>query len=268
MLAAGAVALLNVFGILVACLIIAWPVYRVVTLWLEKAIGTGEAVLAIFILLAFLGGIMRTWGQPVSILVWLLLLALALVIVVGGRVKDRRKLNAFFRADVAAAQRAIEKDPDNAAAHMRLATLFEQRREFEVAIRHYQEVVRVVPRDSEARMALSNCVERQRKAATGNLICWRCGRENAGDAAYCQGCGALISDRNLIVQRLTSPGVTRGVAVVAVVSLVTVITGSLARIVPLWLTVPCYALLFLAVLCYVYPRWFTPRGWRRGEDGR
>ncbi len=260
MIVLGAFALFNVFAIAVACLIIAWPVYRVVTLWLEKAIGPGEAMLAIFILLAFLAGIMRTWGQLVNILVWLLLVAVALVILVGGRVRDRRKLDAFFRADVAAAQRALEKDPENAAAHMRLGTLFEQKREFEVAIRHYQEVVRLVPRDSEARLALSNCVERQRKAATGSLVCWRCGRENAGDASHCRSCGVLISDRNLIVQRLTSPRVTRGVTVVAIASLVTAVAGSVARIVPLWATVPCYALLFLAVLCYVYPRWSQPRG--------
>jgi tetratricopeptide (TPR) repeat protein len=269
MLVAGAAAtLLTVFSVFVACMVIAWPVYRIVTLWLDNAIGWGEAMLGIFILLAFLAGIMRTWGQLSSIFLWLLLLALALVIVVGGRVRNRRRLDGFFRADIAAAGRALAKDPENAAAHMRLASLRERQRDYETAIHHYQEVVRIVPRDSEARLALAHCIEKQRRTLTGNLTCWRCGRENAGDAAHCHGCGSLISDRNLIVGWLTSRGMTRATAAVAIVSVAIAVAGSVARVVPLWATIPCYALLFVAVLCYVYPRWSQPKGWRREASGR
>lgn len=259
MLFAVAGAGLIVFCVLAACLVLCLPVFRIVSLWLENGISTGEALLAIFALLSFLAGIMRTWGQPISILLWLLLVGLALIIFLGGRFRDRKRLDQFFRADVAAAERALERDPENAAAHMRLGNLHEQQREFEAAIQHYQEVVRLVPRDSEGRLILASCIEKRRRAVTGHLVCWRCGRENATDAAHCRSCGSLISDRNLIARWLTSPRVSRGVTAIALGSLTVAVGGSLARIVPLWIAIACYGLLFLAVLCYVYPRWSQPK---------
>lgn len=253
-------AFLTVVAVFVACLILAWPIYRVVSLWLDQAIGTGEASLALFALLSFLGGIMRTWGQPLNVLLWLLLLATAAVISVGHRARRRIKLDEFFRADVAAAQRALAKDPDNAAAHMRLGTLYEQREDFDAAIEHYEQVTRTVPRDSEARLLLANVIEKRRRATTGHLICWRCGRENATDAAHCQACGVLISDRNRVLRWLALPKTSRAIAALAIASLISAVAGSLLESVPVPLTILCYALLFLAVLCYVYPRWSQPEG--------
>ena len=108
-------------------------------------------------------------------------------------------------------------------------------------------------------MRLAGAVEKRRRQATGGLVCWRCGRENADTAAYCSDCGALISDRNQMIQYLSSRPVARTVAVATGLSLLSAVAGSVLRSIPNTVTGVSFVLLFLCVLCYVYPRWARPR---------
>jgi tetratricopeptide (TPR) repeat protein len=253
-------AVLTVMAVVAACLILAWPVYRIVEAWLDRRLDTAELTVGLFVMFGFLAGIMTTWGRPANLALWLLLIALAFVLVAGTRQAERRRLDEFFEADVAAAKRAIVAHPDNAAAYMRLGQLFEQRGDLDTAIEQYEEVVRLMPRDAEGRLALANAVEKHRMAATGGLICWQCGRENARDAGHCAGCGALISDRNRILSWLSSRTVSLAVLWGAGILLPLALVTSLLHVVPAALTVLLYLLVFLLACGYVYPRWARSRG--------
>ena len=250
----------TVIGIAIACLILAWPVYRLIGAWFDRQLDTGELVVALFVMFGFLAGIMTTWGRPANAALWLLLIVLAIVISVGTRRSEKRRWDRLVEADIAAAKRAIIAHPDNAAAYMRLGQLYEQRGDLEEAIRHYGEVVRLVPRDSEGKLALGNAIEKRRLAATGNRVCWQCGRENAPDQAYCGGCGALISDRNRVILWLASQKVTLGLAWSAGILLLLAVATSVLHLVPGSVTVLLYLVLVLLAACYVYPRWARPRG--------
>ena len=238
----------------VVCFILAAPTYRVISMWVMRELSAAEAVGALVVLLAFLAGIMTTWGRPINLLLWLLLILLAGAIWFAGKQHDRQRLDRFFREDVAASMRALAKDPTNAAAHLRLGQLYEARGDLDTAIQHFDAACRIVPRDSEARLALSNAIERKRREALHSLTCWCCGAENAATAAHCHQCGVLISDRNQIVEVLSRPPVVKAVACVAIGALALAVTGSFVRVIPLPVTVLAYLLLFLAAMCYVYPR--------------
>jgi tetratricopeptide (TPR) repeat protein len=252
-------ALLAFFGVIVLLFILAWPTYRIVSMWLMRDLSGAEAVAALVVLLAFLTGIVTTWGRPLSLLLLLMLATLAGVVWFAGKHHDRRRLNRFFQEDVAASERALVKDPDNAAAHMRLGMLYERRGDLDTAIHHYGETARLAPRDSEGRLALANAIERRRRAAMGSLTCWRCGTENAHTASHCRECGALISDRNQLLDWLTDSSFARAVPWVGLGALVTALLGSLLRPIPVAVTVLAYLLLFAAVLCYVLPHWARAR---------
>jgi len=252
-------AIVTVMGVAAACLILAWPVYRILEAWFDRRIDTAELMVALFVMFGFVAGIMTTWGQPANIAVWLLLIALAFVLTLGTRRVERRKLDEFFEADVAAAKRAILAHPDNAAAYMRLGQLYEQRGDLDLAITQYEEVVRLVPRDSEGRLALANAIEKKRLATTGGLVCWQCGRENARNAARCGGCGALISERNRILTWLSSRNVSWAIAWSAGILLSLAVVTSILHVVPAAVTVLLYLMLFLLACSYVYPRWTRSR---------
>ena len=124
-----------------------------------------------------------------------------------------------------------------------------------------------MPRDSEARLALANAIERNRRETLDSAVCWQCGTENARTASHCRECGALISDRNQLLEWMTESSFARALPWVAVVALLVAVTGSVIRAVPGSATMLAYLLLFAAVLCYVYPRWARARGRGRGETG-
>jgi tetratricopeptide (TPR) repeat protein len=257
-------AFFTVFGVIAVLFILAWPAYRIVSMWLMRELSAGEAIGALVVLLAFLAGIITTWGTAVSGLLLLLLAALAGTIWFAGRTRDRRRLDRFFHEDVAASERALAKDPTNAAAHMRLAQLYEARGDLDTAIHHYEEAARLVPRDSEARLALGNAIERQRREALHSLTCFSCGTENAPTASHCRECGAMISGRNQLIGWLTQPPFGTALPWVGAAWLVLAVTGSLLRAIPLGITALAYLLLFASMLCYVYPRWAR----RREVQGR
>jgi tetratricopeptide (TPR) repeat protein len=259
MVAEAQTALLAFFGVIVLLFILAWPTYRIVSMWLMKDLTAVEAVAALVVLLAFLAGIVTTWGRPLSALLLLMLATLAGVVWFAGKHHDRRRLDRFFQEDVAASERALVKDPDNAAAHMRLGMLYERRGDLDTAIDHYQETARLAPRDSEGRLALANAIERKRRAALRTLTCWRCGTENAHTASHCRECGALVSDRNQLLEWLTESSFARAVPWVGLGALLVAVSGSLLRLVPAAVTVLAYLLLFTAALCYVLPRWARAR---------
>jgi ribosomal protein L40E len=228
-------------------------------MWLMRELTGVEAVGALVVLLAFLAGIITTWGSSLSGLLLVLLGVLSGLIWCAGRTRDRRRLNRFFEEDVAASQRALAKDPSNAAAHMRLGQLYEGRGDLDLAIHHYEEASRLVTRDSEARLALGNAIERKRREALKCLICFSCGAENAVTAVHCRECGSMISARNQAIGWLTQSPFARLRPWALLAVLLLAVVGSLVRAVPAALTVVAYVLLFGLMLCYVYPRWARAR---------
>jgi len=259
MVAAAQEAFLTIVGIVAVLFILAWPAYRIVSMWLMRELSAAEAVGALAVLLAFLSGIITTWGSFVSGLLLVLFGVLSGTIWFAGRTRDKRRLNRFFEDDVAASRRALAKDPTNAAAHMRLGQLHEGRGDFDTAIHHYEEAARLVPRDSEARLALGNAIERKRRATLRALVCFNCGTENATTASHCRDCGAMISGRNQLIEWLTRSQFAVVLPWAGVAVLLLAVVGSLARAIPVALTAMAYLLLFGFVLCYVYPRWARAR---------
>jgi len=257
--AAAQEAFATIVGVVIVLFLLAWPAYRIVSMWLMKELTAAEAVAALGVLLAFLLGIMTTWGSAVSVALMVLFVLLCATIWFGGKRRDRRRLDRFFEEDVAASERALAKDPENAAAHMRLGQLYERRGDLTAAIHHYEETTRLVPRDSEARLALANAIERNRRETLDSAVCWQCGTENARTASHCRECGALISDHNQIIEWMTESSFARALPWAGLVALLVAVTGSVVHAVPGSVTVLAYLLLFAAVLCYVYPRWARAR---------
>lgn len=259
MIEAASTAFFTVVAVVITLFLLAWPAYRIVTMWLMREASAGEAVAALVILLAFLAGIVTTWGQATSMALLGLFALLCAVIWFAGRQHDKRRLDRFFREDLEAAQRALARDPDNAAAHMRLGELYARRGDWDTAIEHYEQAARLVPRDSEARLALANAIERKRRETLKSLICFACGTENGSTAAYCRECGALISERNRLIGILTESAFAKTLPWIGFSALLVAVSGTFLEAIPPTVTILAYLLLFATVLCYVCPRWTRMR---------
>jgi tetratricopeptide (TPR) repeat protein len=251
--------MITVCSVAAVCIIFAFPAWKILGLWLEQEISAAEFIIAMGVLVVFMLGIVRTWGEPEGILLWLLMILLGVAIALGTRASSKRRVKQFFNADVAAAERALAKDPDNAAAHMRLGTLYERNNDPGRAIEHYEQVVRLVPSDSEGKLCLATAIEKHRRAALQTVVCWKCGLENAETASHCVDCGELVSDKNQIIGWLTSKKFIHISIGAGAVFVLCAILGAIFKSIPWGLTAFAYVLLFLTVMCYLYPRWVRGR---------
>jgi len=251
--------MITVCSVAAACIIFAFPAWKILGLWLEQEITAAEFIIGMGVLIVFMLGIIRTWGQPEGVLLWLLVILIGVAVGLGNRVTGKHRLKQFFNADVAAAERALAKDPDNAAAHMRLGTLYERNDDLQRAIEHYEHVVRLVPRDAESKLSLANAIERRRRAVTRGVVCWKCGLENAETASHCVDCGELVSDKNQIIGWLTSKKFIHTSIGAGAIFVLCAVLGAIFKSIPWGLTAFAYVLLFLTVMCYLYPRWARGR---------
>ena len=97
-------AMITVCSVAAVCIIFAFPAWKILGLWLEQEISAAEFIIAMGVLVVFMLGIVRTWGEPEGILLWLLMILLGVAIALGTRASSKRRVKQFFNADVAAAE--------------------------------------------------------------------------------------------------------------------------------------------------------------------
>ena len=235
---------------LLALLVLAWPVYRVVALWLEQSIGPLEAFLAVCALLAFVCGIVATWGTPLGPLLWVLLVVAAIGLTVFDRIGQQRLAEELDDQEMSAAMRALQVDPRNVAAVSRIGDIYTRRGNLEAAVACYQEAVRLAPDDPEERTKLARAVEHQRRQAAGSIFCPRCGTENPPGSKRCRDCSRPLSGWAELRESVGGSRHAVTARWAAAVLLLLALAASVIPGTPTWLIASLYVALCIAALAY------------------
>lgn len=188
---------------LVFCLVIAaYPFYRVVSMWFDKALESHEAFLYLGALLMLMLGIITAWGTPLG---WLLLAAL-LVCCLGlpllNRIADRATLRRLEETDIRRFTASLEQQPRNNYSRERLARIFLARRQYDFALAQMKAALDTAPTDTNL-VRLNERIETERRRSVERLkVCPKCAAENHQESGVCVNCGFLFIDPGDLLRML------------------------------------------------------------------
>lgn len=192
-------------AIILAMMVMAYPVYRVVSLWIDRALSPNEAVLYLTALLFLFLGIIVGWGTPVG---WLMLFAL----IVGclglpfiNRVADRLALRRLEDDDIRTFSDTLRRQPRNTYYHERLARIFLGRREFDLAWTHVRTALDVSPEDPGLKKLMERVETARRREEFSLKVCPKCFAENPPGTAVCQKCSFAFIDPSDLMRAFWSP---------------------------------------------------------------
>jgi len=234
------------------CLVLmAYPAFRIISLYLDGEITTLALVLMLGSLLALMAGIGRTWGSPTGGLLLLLLVLLCIGIPALNALAERRLGQKLLDEDIEKCQQALRFDPSNVYAHSRLGDIHLSLRQYDEAIQWYYEATRLAPNDQQEKRKLQYAIERKRRAEVQSVFCPRCRAENASHAEYCRECSFPLSAKREIMDALRGGMGHDLLKWIAIGSGILLVVGAVMRPVPLsvvggaGLVLACVALLYL-----------------------
>lgn len=243
----------NTIVLLVALLMISYPFYRVISWLLEGAIDTLEAAVYIAVLLGFVGGIVSSWGTPLSLLLLALLGGMCLGLQLLRRVADRRAMNVMDADDLAECDALIARQPSLAWAYKRAVDICRRRGEYERAISYVEQYLRRSGPDKEMERLLERLKSRVRQERLGVKVCPECGTENPAGSDRCVQCGRVLALPSDILAGCATETGLRALAATAVTLMVVgvVLAASGASS---YTTGAMFVAVFVMAVAYLYLR--------------
>lgn len=198
-------AMFKVAVLMLSLMIAAYPVYRVVCMWLDKSLEAHEAVLYLGALVMLLLGIIAGWGTPVGWLLLFALIALCLGLPLLNRAADKAALRRMEDADIRSFTATLERQPKNTYLRERLARIMLSRKQYEPALVQLDLALQALPKDRQLER-LRERVETERRRAVEHLkVCPKCATENREEAGICVKCGFLFVDPADFFRLLATP---------------------------------------------------------------
>ncbi|MFQ6131033.1 MAG: tetratricopeptide repeat protein [Armatimonadota bacterium] len=239
---------------LLCLLLMAYPAFRIVSLYIEGGISTLALALSLASLLALMAGIGRTWGSPAGVALLLLFVLLCVGLPALNAVAERRLWRRLTEEDIEQCLRALRFDPKNVHAHSRLGDIYLRLRRYDEAIECYHQATRLAPKDHKEKRKLQYAVDRKRRAEVQSVFCPRCRTENAGHAVHCRECGTPLSAKRELLDLLHTARATGLIKWTACVSGVLMLVGAISRQVPWPLPVASGLVLACMGLLHLYLR--------------
>ncbi|MCE5240861.1 tetratricopeptide repeat protein [bacterium] len=191
-------------AIVFAMMVMAYPIYRVVSLYFDRALNGSETALYLVALLFLFLGIIVGWGTPLG---WLLLLALlvgCMGLPVINHMADRMALRSMEDGDIKQFSEALRRQPRNTYLHDRLARIFLSRREYELALSHAKQAHEISPDDPAFKRLVERIQTEQRRVEQHLKICPKCFSETPAEAGACLQCGFMFTDPADLLRTLWS----------------------------------------------------------------
>jgi ribosomal protein L40E len=192
-------------AIVFAMVIMAYPVYRVVSLHFDRALSANETILYLTALLFLFLGIIIGWGTPLG---WMLLLALlvgCLGLPLINRLADHVALRRMEDDDIRKFAETLRSQPRNTFLHGRLARIFLSRREYELAMSHAKQARDISPQDPAFKRLVERIETEQRREELHLKVCPKCFTENPATAGACGHCGFHFIDPSDLLRLLATP---------------------------------------------------------------
>ncbi len=197
------------FGIAAFGLLMALPVLKLISLYAERVLSTGELAVGLVTITVFAAGLVASWGTALHWLLWCLLLVVSSAVVVLDRASRRKLRELLDEQDVESYQRALQFDAGNVDAHSRLGDVYLRRGQVDHAIAEYRAAVGLAPRDVREKRKLQKAIELKRRREARSVWCPKCRAENTPGAAYCAQCGFPLSFKRDLLDMLSSAETTR-----------------------------------------------------------
>lgn len=195
-------AMLKASAIVFAMMAMAYPIYRVVSMWLDRSIDASEATVYLTVLLFLFLGLIVGWGTPAGWLLLLALLAGCLGLPLINRTADRIALRRMEDEDIIKFSEALRRQPRNVYLRERLGRIFLGRREYELAWAQVTAALEAQPKDPKLQALLERIETEQRREQHRLKICPKCAAENLETAGACQQCGFRFMDPGDLLRAL------------------------------------------------------------------
>ncbi len=183
----------SVMVMAITLMMIAYPVYRVLSMLVDKSIETLEAVIYLGALAGFIAGIMTSWGTPVG---WLLLVMLAMLCL-GYRfiqqAAERRSMAHMDNEDLADCEQVMKLHPSNEWAYERATDICRRREDYERGAEYAERYLATVGSDTKMEIRLKQFKRLIRHRETGVKVCPECHTENYAGASVCLNCGRSLA---------------------------------------------------------------------------
>jgi hypothetical protein len=197
-------AMMKASAIIFSMMIMAYPVYRIIAMWLDRAIDASEAFLYLTVLLFLFLGIIVGWGTVIG---WVLLAALllgCLGLPLINQAADRIALRRMEDADIAAFSETLRRQPRNVYLRERLGRIFLQRRQYDLAWAQIKEALSAQPEDPGLKRLLERIETEHRREREHLKLCPKCSAENPDIAGACLRCGFHFVDPDDLLRMLWS----------------------------------------------------------------
>ncbi|MFP3902598.1 MAG: tetratricopeptide repeat protein [Armatimonadota bacterium] len=241
-------------GVAVSLLIVAYPVYRVVSLLIEGAITFLEMVIYLSILGGFVIGIMTTWGSPLGLLLLGMLVVLSFGHTYVQRAVEKRKLWAMDQQKLEGADASIRRNPQNRRPYETAVRILRRRHDYEQAAEYIEKYLQSVGEDRAFQRRLKILKRLIRQRATGVKVCPGCGGENPAGTGTCIYCGRVMTlPSDFLAGCATDIGI-RAVGLTATTLLLAAIVTTIFRA-PQLLSGILYVAAFGTFLVYMYVKY-------------
>lgn len=197
-------AMLKASAIIFAMMVMAYPVYRVVSMWFDRALDGSEATLYLTVLLFLFLGIIVAGGTPLGWLLLAALLALCLGLPILNHAADRMALRRMEDEDIAKFSEGLRRQPRNIYLRERLGRIFLGRREYEMAWAQIKEALDTQPEDPGLKRLLERIETERRREQQHLKPCPKCAAENPETAGACLRCGFRFVDPGDLLRALWS----------------------------------------------------------------
>jgi hypothetical protein len=180
---------------IVFCIVaLAYPFYRVLSMWIDRALDASEAVLYLGTLTLLLLGVIVTLGTPVGWLLLAALLASCLGLPLLNRVGERLALRRMEDSDIREFSATLQRQPRNTYLRERLARILLSRRQYELALAQVELALEATPKDRNLELLRDRVRTEHRRVVERLKICPKCAAENHAEAGCCASCAFLFVD--------------------------------------------------------------------------
>jgi tetratricopeptide (TPR) repeat protein len=199
----GAGAALGIFAVFVIGLIImAYPFYRLGSLWLDRVLSTSEWLLYTGTLGLLVLGFIATFGTPLGWLVLAAMLFACCGVPLLNQLGDRRALRRMQDEDIASYLATLTHQPSNLYVRERLARLYIAREQWAEALQQLKQALYYEPENKGLKLLAKRAETALRRQQTGSRPCPKCMTENPGEVMICLKCGYYFIDPGDILHNL------------------------------------------------------------------
>lgn len=180
--------------IAMAFMIMAYPFYRVIAMWFDRSLSSGEALIYLGVDLALSLGLIVSWGTFLS---WLCLLGIifsTLGVPLLDRISDKMALRRMEDDDIRDFTATLRQQPANVYLRERLARIFFSRQQYDFALAQLDQALETVPKDPQLTRLRELIVTERRRKTERLKVCPKCMHENPLGTSSCAHCGFMFID--------------------------------------------------------------------------